>query len=130
MVPHPKNQSGVFAMPTAALVMAEKAPGVAIILVLHENSYPPTARSIANILCRGHVLLPDDAEEQRTGTVHDRDVRELPVFVVRFQGLNDQEEEGVGGDGTHGVVGDARGSRAAYPGGIGQEWVESAIAAL
>lgn len=77
-------------MPTAALVMAEEAPGMAIVLVLHENPYPSTARPVANILTRGHVFLPDDAEKQGTGTVHDGDVGELPVFVVGLQGLNHQ----------------------------------------
>ena len=34
------------------------------------------------------------------------------------------------GDGTHGVVGDAGGVRAADPGGVGEEGVEAAVAAL
>lgn len=130
MVPHPENQPGVFAVPTAALVMAEKAPGMAVVLVLHENPHPTPARPVADILARGHVLLPDDAEEQGTGAVHDGDVGELPVLVVGLQRLNHQEEEGVGRGGAHGVVGDARGGGAAHPGGIGQQRVEPAIAPL
>lgn len=36
----------------------------------------------------------------------------------------------MGGDGAHGVVGDASGCGAAHPGRIGQERVEPAVAAL
>lgn len=110
--------------------MAKKAPRMAIVLVLQENPYPPTARPIANVLARGHVFLPDDAEKQGTGTVHDGDVGELPIFVVGLQGLNHQQEEGVGGDRSHGIVGDTRGGSAAHPGRIGQERVEPTVAAL
>lgn len=99
-------------------MMAEKAPRMTIVFILHEDPDPPTARAITNVLTRGHVFLPDDAEKQGTGAVHDGDVGELPVFVVGLQRLNHQEEKGMGGDGTHGVVGDARGSSAAHPRGI------------
>ena len=34
------------------------------------------------------------------------------------------------GDGAHGVVGDAGGSGAAHPSGVGEKGIESAIAAL
>lgn len=117
-------------MPTAAMVMAEKTPRMTIVFVLHQNPYPSTARPVANVLARGHVFFPDDAEKQRTGAVHDGDIRELPVFVVRLQGLNHQEEEGVGGDGAHGVIGDTRGRSATHPSGIGKKRVEPTLAAL
>lgn len=117
-------------MPTAALVMAEKTPRMTIVLVLHQNPYPSTARPVANVLARGHVFFPDDAEKQRAGAVHDGDIWELPVFVVGLQGLNHQEEEGVGGDGAHGVIGDTRGRRATHPSGIGKEGVEPTLATL
>lgn len=34
------------------------------------------------------------------------------------------------GDRAHGIVGDARGEGAAYPGGVGEKGVETAIAAV
>ena len=74
--------------------------------------------------------MPDDAEEERAGTVHDCYIWEFPVAVVRDQRFDDEGEEGVVGDGAHSVVGDAGGIGTADPGWVGEKRVETAIAAL
>ncbi len=79
---HPENQSGVLAMPAAALVMAEETPGIPVVLVHHEDAHSASARAVADVGARRHVFLPDDGEEQRTRAVHDGDVGETPVLIV------------------------------------------------
>lgn len=115
MLAHPKDELGILAMPTASLVVAKKTPSMPVVLVLHKDANPPTSRTIAYIFIRSHVLLPDDAEEERAGAVHDSDVRELPILVIGFQRFDHEEEEGMGRYRTHGVVGDASGCGAAHP---------------
>lgn len=115
MPAHPKDKLGILAMPAASLVVAEKAPSMPVVLVLHKNANPPTSRTIAHVLTRSHVLLPDDAKEERTGTGHDSDVGELPVLVIGFQRFDHEEEEGMGRYGAHRVVRDASGCGAPHP---------------
>lgn len=79
---HPEDQSGVLAMPAAALVMAEETPGIPVVLVHHEDADSASTRAVADVGARRHVFLPDDGEEQRTGAVHDGNVGETPVLVV------------------------------------------------
>lgn len=74
--------------------------------------------------------MPDDAEKERTGTVHDCNVREFPISVVGNQRLDYEGEKGVVGNGAHGVVRDAGGVGAAYPGRVGEKRVEAAVATL
>ena len=74
--------------------------------------------------------MPDDAEEERTGAVHDCDVGKFPVAVVGYEGFDYEGEEGVMGDGAHGVVGDAGGIGAADPGWIGEERVKATVTPL
>lgn len=115
MPAHPKDKLGILAMPTASLVVAEKAPSMPIVLVRHKNANPSTPRTIAYVLIRSHVLLPDDAKKERPGAVHDSDVRELPILVIGLQRFDHEEEEGMGGYGAHGVVRDASGCGAPHP---------------
>ncbi|PHM10932.1 hypothetical protein CK516_05575 [Nostoc sp. 'Peltigera malacea cyanobiont' DB3992] len=96
MPAHPKDKLGILAMPTASLVVAEKAPSMPVVLVLHKNANPPTSRTIAYVLIRSHVLLPDDAKEEWPRAVHDSNVRELPILVIGFQRFYHEEEEGMG----------------------------------
>lgn len=115
MPAHPEDEFGILAMPTASLVVAEKTPSMPVVLVLHKDANSPTSRTIAYIFIRCHVLLPDDAEEERPGAVHDSDVRELPILVIGFQRFDHEEEEGMGRYGAHGVVRDASGCGAPHP---------------
>ena len=122
----------------------EERPWLFVILVSHEHPYSPRFSAIpAACTCsakdRGaangrsaaaFVFLPDDAEKERTGTVHDCDVGESPVAVVGNQRLDYEGEEGVVGNGAHGVVGDAGRISAADPGWVGEQRVEPAVTAL
>lgn len=74
--------------------------------------------------------MPDDAEEERAGTVHDCYVRKFPIPIVGYERFDYKGEERVVGDGAHGVVGDAGGIRAADPGWVGKKRVEAAVATI
>lgn len=115
MAAHPEYEPGVLPMPTAALVMAKETPGKAIVLVLHEDPHPATARAFADVAARGHVLFPDDGEEKGAGAVHDGNVGKAPVLIVGAQRLDDGEEKGMLGSSTHRIVGNAGGSRPTDP---------------
>lgn len=82
MRPHPEDQPSVFAVPATALMMAEETPGKPVVLIHHEDANPASSYAIADIGAGRHVLFPDDGEEERTGTVHDGDVWQVPVLVV------------------------------------------------
>ena len=143
--PHPKDQSCIFAVPTAPPMPPEESPWLFIILVPHQHSHPPRRTSVpaARISSpkdrgagnrRGSaaalIFLPDDTEEKRTGTIHDCYVGELPIAVVWNQRFDDEGEEGVVGDGAHGIVGDTGWVGAANPGWVGEKRVEAAVATL
>ena len=74
--------------------------------------------------------MPDDAEKERAGTVHDCYVGKFPIAIVRNQRLDDEGEERVVRDGAHSIVGDAGGVGAANPSWVGEERVEAAVAPL
>lgn len=144
MSAHPKDESRIFAVPAAPSMPPEERPWLFVILVPHEHPYSPRFGAIpASCTCsakdRGagngrraaaFIFLPDDAEKERAGTVHDCYVGESPVAVVGNQRLDYEGEEGVVGNGAHGVVGDAGGISAADPGWVGEERVEAAVTAL
>ncbi len=111
-------------------MVAEEAPGVPVVLVRHEHPHAAAADAVADVFARRHEFLPHDGQEQGAGRGHDGDVRQLPVFVVGFQGFDDEEEEGMGGDGPHGVVGDPGGRGAADPRRVGEEGIQPSVAAL
>ena len=123
----------------------EEGPWLFVIFVRHEHPHPsrftaipatctssPKDRGAGNR--RGSsatfILLPDDAEEERTGTVHDCYVGEFPIAVVGDQRFDHEREKGVVGDGAHGIIGDAGRVGAADPGRVGEQRVEAAVAAL
>lgn len=130
MSTQPEDEPCVFAVPAAPFVVAEEAPRVPVVLVLHEHPHATTAQPVADVFPRRHEFLPHDGEEQGTGGVHDGDVGELPVFVVGLEGFDHQQEEWMGGDGAHGVVGNAGRGGAADPCRVGQEGIQPSIAAL
>ena len=76
------------------------------------------------------IILPDDAEEERAGTVHDCYIRKLPIAIIGDQRFDYEGEEGMVRDGAHGVVGDACRVCAADPSWVGEKRVEAAIAPL
>lgn len=112
-------------MPAVTLVVGEETPGMAVVLVLHQDA--DTARLTGLV---AHVLLPDDRQEQRTSRVHDGDVREQPAPIVGLQRLDHAQEERVLRDGTHGVVRDTCGCGTTDPGWVGQKGIQAAVAAL
>lgn len=95
------------------------------VLVRHEIAH--AARFIGD---GAHVFDPEDGEEERSGTVHYGDVWHAPVSVVGLKGFDDAEEEGMLGDGTHGIVADSRGDRTAQPGGIAEEGIKTSVTAV
>lgn len=86
---------------------------MAVILVGHDDAHAIVIRWSA-----GHILFPDNGQEQRSCGIHDGDVRQNPVTVVRLQGVDDTAEKGVMGNGGHDVVRDAGGVGLADPGGV------------
>ena len=122
----------------------EEGPRLFVILVPHEHPYSPRFSAIpaactSSAKDRGAgnrrsaaalIFLPNDAEKERAGTVHDCYVGEPPVAVVGNQRLDDEGEEGVVRDRAHGVVGDAGGIGATDPGWVGEERVEATVTAL
>ena len=142
---HPEDQAGVFPVPAAAPVPPEERPWLFVVLVRHQHPYSPCLAAIpAACTCSDNdcgpadgrggaaafVLLPDDAEEEGTGAVHDCYVGKFPIAVVGYKGFNHEGEEGVVGDGAHGVVGDAGGIGAADPGWVGEERVQATVTPL
>lgn len=79
---HPEDQAGVSAMPAAAGVFLEEAPGVPVVVGLAEDADAAAVGPVADVEGRVQVFFPDDGQEERAGAVHDGDVGELPVLVV------------------------------------------------
>lgn len=96
-----------------------------IIFIRHEIAH--TARFIANA---AHVFDPEDGEEERSGTVHHGDVWHSPITVIGLERFDDAEEEGMLGDGTHGVITDSCGDCTTYPGWITEKRIETSITAI
>lgn len=115
----PENKPSVLAVPAVAQMMAEETPRLLVVFVWHENS----KSSPVDVGARGHVLFPDDAEEERASTRHDSYVGEAPICVVILERLDDEEEKGVTGNRAHSVVGDACRVGLSRPGGVGQKGV-------
>ena len=145
MFAHPKDKARIFPVPTAPSVPPEERPRLFVVLVTHQHPHSPRFTTIPGACTsspkdRGggdrrrsaaaFVFLPDDAEEERAGTVHDCYVRKFPIPIVRYERFDYKGEERVVGDGAHGVVGDAGGIRAADPGWVGKKRVEAAVATL
>jgi hypothetical protein len=131
MLAHPKDCFGVAGMPRRALVHGKEAPWVFVIpdgtvslvdvewklraCLLFGHKDPHSAllgRAPANI------LLPDDAQKERAGAVHDSDVGNAPITIVLLEALDDAQEEGMLGHRAHSVVRDARGDGSADPGTV------------
>lgn len=115
---YPENEVRVLAVPAVTGVVGKETPGVLVVFILHEN--PHAARLRWVVL---HVLLPDNRQEQRTRRVHDGNVREKPMAVVLLEQLDHAQEEGVLGNGAHGVVGDTGGHSAAHPRGVSEQGI-------
>lgn len=112
-------------MPAVAPVVREEAPGESVVLILHEDA---NARRLAWLVA--HVLFPDHRQEEGASRVHNGDVWQKPAPVIRLQRLDDTEEERMLWHGTHRIVGDTRRSGPTNPGGIREEGIKAAVAAL
>ena len=122
---YPEDELRIFAVPATTTMVREEAPRMAVEHVRHQH---PHAFMLSGRL--PDVLLPDHAETQRPGGIHDGDVRQSPVAIVVLQLVDDPEEEGMLRHRAHGVVGDARWLGATHPGWVGEKRVESAVAPL
>lgn len=80
-------------------MVGEETPGVPIVGILHQDAN--TAQSKRLFI---HVFLPNHREEQRSGRVHDGDVREKPIAIIRVEGVDDAKEERVLRHRAHGIV--------------------------
>jgi len=121
----PENDLDVCPVPAVAKVMGEEGPRVVVVFLGEENA------DTVFVDWRGVVVVaPDKRQEEGTGGCHDGDVGERPATVVVGQRVNGLEEEGVAGDGAHGIVGDSGGDCAADPGWVGEKRVEAAVASL
>ena len=71
---HPGDQKRIPSMPGVSLVTDEKGPLVAAVILRHEHPDPtdPIA-GLVGIL--DHPFFPENGQEQRASTVHDRNVR-------------------------------------------------------
>ena len=124
---HPEDEAGVAAVPGAALELGEEGPGVAVVLVGHEDA--DAAEPVGPLVgVVDHVFLPDHREEEGARGAHDGDVGQDPLAVVALEALDHAEEERVLGHGAHDVVGDSRRDGAADPGAVGEEGVETSLA--
>jgi len=102
MLSHPEDRLCVAAVPRGSLVHTKETPRVVVVLSGHQDAY-----AVLLQFHGGHVLLPNDAEEQRTGVVHDRHVGNIPVAVVLVQVVKNVLEERVAGDTAHRIVRDS-----------------------
>lgn len=115
-------------MPTIPHVMTKKAPTIPHILLAEQD--PDSFFSRHSVALVGVVVVPEQGEEERAGRCHDGDVRHEPGFVVVFEGGDRFADEGVMRYYADYVVTDACWVGAPDPGGVGEERVEAALAAL
>lgn len=125
MLGEPENDLDVCPVPAVAKVVGEEGPRVVVVFFREEN-----ANTVFVDGRRVVIMAPDKRQEKWTGRCHDGDVGEGPATVVVGQRVNGLEEEGVAGNGAHGIVGDSGGDCAADPGWVGEERVEAAVASL
>lgn len=115
MPAHPEDDGHVAPMPAATLMIIEEAIRVLVVGLANQH---PDALSVRPPTLRRDILLPHDAQEQRAGAVHDSDVGQAPVAIIRLEAADDMLVEGVAGGGAQGVVADAGWGGAACPGGV------------
>jgi hypothetical protein len=96
------------------------------ILIMRLATQHPQLLPIRPRPLRRNILLPHDAQEQRAGAIHDGDVRQAPVAIIRLETRYDVFVERMARRRPQRVVADARGRRAARPGGVLEEGVEGA----
>lgn len=128
MAAHPEDELSVAAVPAAAAVPAEETPGLLVVFVTHQYAYAAGLAAVPAAIVgrsgRGHrcrrgdgggqlrdapyaaslVFLPDHREKQRSRAVHDCDIGEFPIAVVRNQRFDNEGKEWVVWDRAHGVV--------------------------
>lgn len=125
MLAHPEDSLRVLAVPAVPLGDVEDAPRVVAVLGRHQHAHLVLVWALL-----GHVLLPDDGEEERTRRRHHRDVGHAIVVCVALEALDHALEEGVVRNGAHGVVADARGERASEPGRVLEHHVQTPCATI
>lgn len=96
MPPHPENKPRITPMPTAPTVPPEESPRLLVVLIPHQHPDPMILRAIPPATASRRskersdlatasalVFLPDDGEKEGAGRIHDCNVGQLPVAVVR-----------------------------------------------
>ena len=99
MPAHPEDQSCILAVPAASAMPPEKRPRLSVILVWHEHPHPAHVRSVPSspsgrtgtkdachriTALSALVFLPDDGKKQGARAVHDGNVGQLPIAIVRY----------------------------------------------
>ena len=121
----PEDDLDIGPVPAVAEVVGEEAPRVVVVLFGEQDAHALLVDGAGVV-----VVPPDQTEKQGARRGHDGDVGQRPAAVVVGQRVNGLEEEGMAGNGAHGIVGDARGNRAADPCWVGEERIEAAVASL
>lgn len=80
MFPHPEDGLGIFSVPTASFGDVEETPFMLAVIRRHEDPH-----ALHWLPLRLDVFLPDNRQEQRAGAIHDSDVRQPPVALIRRQ---------------------------------------------
>ena len=123
--PQPEDRLRILPVPTVPRRDVEDAPLVVAVLGRHEDAHMVFERAL-----HAHVLLPDNRQEERSGGGHDGDVWHAIVFCVVLEALDDALEEGMVGDGAHGVVTNSRWESAAHPGGVSEHNLKASCASI
>ncbi|KFZ23141.1 hypothetical protein V502_02380, partial [Pseudogymnoascus sp. VKM F-4520 (FW-2644)] len=123
--PQPEDRLRILPVPTVPRRDVEDAPLVVAVLGRHEDAHVVFEGALY-----AHVLLPDNRQEERSGGGHDGDVWHAIVFCVGLEALNDALEEGMVGDGAHGVVTNSRWESAAHPGGVSEHNLKASCASV
>ena len=111
-------------------MMREESPRRGIILLGEQNPQPPAILAIADIEPIITVQPPDDTQKQRPRRRHDGDIRQQPAALIARQFGDDAREERMARDGREHVVRDAGGFGFARDGGVLEEGLEGAFAAV
>src|SRR5216117_1067114 len=106
MLGHPEDRLSILTVPGVSAVAREEAP-VILIIVIWKEGVNTSHATLGKRYVRSHVFLPYDGQEERAGTVHDREVRNVPVAVVGCKGVDHPQEERVSWNRPHNVVADA-----------------------
>lgn len=125
MACQPEDDFDISPVPAVSKVMCKEAPWVVVVFVREED-----AHTIITLRACVVIVSPDDAQVKRPGGCHDSNVWKRPAAVVVCERVDSLEEEGMAGNGAHGVVRDTSWDGTAKPCGVCEERVETTVTSL